>query len=171
MNQFYFLQWDKSKQEKDVLSVHIALFSNLSCSKAENICNGENDLRNEIGVGEGGCSTAISLILAKPGGILCRSWGAMLGTGRKWEFHRRTAPGEKIIASSSPTLLTCPLGKGNMSYKINHHNQERGGRYYLSVQLELILEWFVGKDALGSSVPLPCWCGHRCGDGNLREPL
>jgi len=46
MNQFSFLQWNKSKQEKDVISVHIALFSNLSCYKPENICNRENDLRN-----------------------------------------------------------------------------------------------------------------------------
>lgn len=46
MNWFYFLQRNPSKQEKGSVSVHTALFSNLSCYKAENICNGENDLRN-----------------------------------------------------------------------------------------------------------------------------
>lgn len=46
MNLFCFLRWNKSKQEKEDLSVHIALFSNLSCYKAENIFNGESDLRN-----------------------------------------------------------------------------------------------------------------------------
>lgn len=46
MNLFCFLQWNKSKQKKEVKAMHIALFSNLSCYKPENIFNGENDLRN-----------------------------------------------------------------------------------------------------------------------------
>lgn len=57
------------------MSVHRALFSNLSCCKAENICKGENGLRNEIAVGGGICTTAVFLVLAKSVDILSEQEG------------------------------------------------------------------------------------------------